>query len=253
MACNVQYEWEVPKTLPEWEAQKTAKITAMVDICQHHLAEDGRPPLRVQEDVPPVGDNPRGNEPPPEQATEASSSTASTSTAPTSIPIRQATRQDTLIYDTTAPKDPRPPLSLPDKIVMYVAFPSTLTVLLPVSLSSILASTISNLRFQILALFGLKYIEVTGRLAPAARAAALKAFEQGGRDDPRILILSNVGMVGLNIACANILIIVVRSVSISCSCCSLHHRTRSGRLKRIHSSSVGFGDGPNRSWCTSTG
>jgi superfamily II DNA or RNA helicase len=34
-------------------------------------------------------------------------------------------------------------------------------------------------------------------------------FKASGRDGPRVLIISNVGLTGLNLPCANILIIVV--------------------------------------------
>jgi len=42
------------------------------------------------------------------------------------------------------------------------------------------------------------------------RCLALDAFQKSTREHgPRVLILSNVGMVGLNLACANILVMVV--------------------------------------------
>jgi superfamily II DNA or RNA helicase len=41
-----------------------------------------------------------------------------------------------------------------------------------------------------------------------ARAEVIKKFRNGGLNDPRVLVLSNVGMTGLNLPCANILIMM---------------------------------------------
>ena len=45
----------------------------------------------------------------------------------------------------------------------------------------------------------------------AERTEKLREFRESGRNGVRVLLMSSVGSVGLNIACANILIIVVRS------------------------------------------
>ncbi|KAH9926072.1 P-loop containing nucleoside triphosphate hydrolase protein, partial [Amylocystis lapponica] len=85
----------------------------------------------------------------------------------------------------------RGPEAKPDKIIVYCAFPSNLPVLCP-----------------ILELYGIPHLTLVGNMTPAKRTQALKAFQSGGRDDPRVLVMSGVGMVGLNIAFANILIII---------------------------------------------
>lgn len=50
-------------------------------------------------------------------------------------------------------------------------------------------------------------MEITGSKTVHARTEALRRFKTD--QQCRVLILSGVGMVGLNIACANIMIIVV--------------------------------------------
>ncbi len=54
-------------------------------------------------------------------------------------------------------------------------------------------------------------MEINGKKSMTARNTDLIAFKKAGREGPRVLILSNVGLTGLNIAEANILIILVSS------------------------------------------
>jgi superfamily II DNA/RNA helicase len=63
--------------------------------------------------------------------------------------------------------------------------------------------------FQVLDLHKIKCIELNGKMSPSARNNALTRFRRGGRDDARVLILSMVGTSGLNIAFANLLIMMV--------------------------------------------
>lgn len=42
-----------------------------------------------------------------------------------------------------------------------------------------------------------------------ARSRAIREFQEAGRDGPRVMVLSNVGITGLNLACANIIIVLV--------------------------------------------
>ena len=91
----------------------------------------------------------------------------------------------------------RSAVSDPDKIVVYACFPS----------QSIYIQHVLNL-------YGVKSLFYNGTQTMAERAASLEAFRRSGRDGPRILILSGVGIYGLNVACANILVIVVRPLAV---------------------------------------
>lgn len=51
-------------------------------------------------------------------------------------------------------------------------------------------------------------MEINGKKTMADRAEVLKAFRES--PNPTLLIVSNVGTVGFNLDCANILIIAVR-------------------------------------------
>jgi SNF2 family DNA or RNA helicase len=61
--------------------------------------------------------------------------------------------------------------------------------------------------FEVFELHGIKYQEYDGAMAPKARNEALKAFEQD--EDISILLMSNVGAVGLNITRASVVIFLV--------------------------------------------
>ncbi|OSC96169.1 P-loop containing nucleoside triphosphate hydrolase protein, partial [Trametes coccinea BRFM310] len=80
------------------------------------------------------------------------------------------------------------PGAAPDKIIVYSAFPSLFWII--------------TAAFELL---GFQHIVIHGSLKPAVRTERLKAFQEG---DTPILLMSNVGTVGLNIAVANILIVV---------------------------------------------
>lgn len=82
--------------------------------------------------------------------------------------------------------------SAPDKIFVYAAFPS------------------QNMYIQrVLALYGIESLVFSGLNSLGERTAILEKFKRSGRDGPRVLIVSNVGLYGLNVAFANILIVVV--------------------------------------------
>lgn len=57
----------------------------------------------------------------------------------------------------------------------------------------------------------IKVVTMHGRMSQKKRVELLNEFRHCGRDGARVLLISNVGSVGLNIACAHILIIVVRT------------------------------------------
>ncbi|KAI9069500.1 hypothetical protein FKP32DRAFT_1559599, partial [Trametes sanguinea] len=90
--------------------------------------------------------------------------------------------------DSAWPDWPRVPDAPIDKIIVYLAFPSQ---------NWIVRKALEE--------FNLEYEEIQGKATPAQRAATLKAFQTGSK---QILLMSNVGTVGLNIAFANIVIIM---------------------------------------------
>ncbi|KIJ57574.1 hypothetical protein HYDPIDRAFT_104092 [Hydnomerulius pinastri MD-312] len=88
--------------------------------------------------------------------------------------------------------DPTDPPTTPDKIVVYSAFPSSNQAIL-----------------DIFALHGITALELNGSIPVNRRNQVLDEFRTSTRDKgSRVLILSNVGTVGLNLACANIMVIV---------------------------------------------
>ena len=48
-----------------------------------------------------------------------------------------------------------------------------------------------------------------GTTSMKKRTDTVNAFRSGGRDDPRVLIMSAVGLVGLNVADANYMVMLV--------------------------------------------
>lgn len=61
---------------------------------------------------------------------------------------------------------------------------------------------------------GIEVLSIHGKHSQRQRIATLERFRSSGRDGPRVLLISNVGSVGLNIAFANILVIVVRQYAL---------------------------------------
>ncbi|KAG1741204.1 P-loop containing nucleoside triphosphate hydrolase protein [Suillus occidentalis] len=77
-----------------------------------------------------------------------------------------------------------------DKILVYCAFPSSYTQVL-----------------KVLELNGVQTLQIHGKLSTSTRTDIISQFKSSGRDGPRVLIMSNIGLTGLNLPCANILII----------------------------------------------
>ena len=50
---------------------------------------------------------------------------------------------------------------------------------------------------------------LNGHQAEPQRSAAIQRFKDGGRDKARVLLMSSVGTVGLNLTCAHIVIFLV--------------------------------------------
>ena len=61
-------------------------------------------------------------------------------------------------------------------------------------------------------------MSIHGKINHPQRVKILEDFKKGGRDDARVLLISNVGSTGLNIAFANILIIVVSGTRVLLQC-----------------------------------
>ncbi|THH21443.1 hypothetical protein EUX98_g8376 [Antrodiella citrinella] len=105
------------------------------------------------------------------------------------------TEDDGYIFSENA--NPRPAVDLmgvplgPDKIVLYSAFP------------------VNNAFIgQVLFLHGIKYVVVNGSISLDGRKKAIKAFNDADRDGPRVMILSSVGIMGLNLASACVIIVL---------------------------------------------
>ncbi|PSR82818.1 hypothetical protein PHLCEN_2v5964 [Hermanssonia centrifuga] len=86
---------------------------------------------------------------------------------------------------------PRTNITTPDKIVVYSAFTSH-----------------NAFIRQVFKVNGIKSMEITGAAPMAQRTNTLSTFRASGRDGPRVLIISQVGSVGLNIEFANVLVLL---------------------------------------------
>src|SRR5882724_9305841 len=71
---------------------------------------------------------------------------------------------------------------------------------------------------QVLKLHGISTLEVNGNLTAKQRQDSVTKFRQSNSDGPRVLILSEVGIVGLNLPCANILL---EEVTLCYHCCRM--------------------------------
>lgn len=52
-------------------------------------------------------------------------------------------------------------------------------------------------------------MSINGNNPPKVRQDILKRFQESEQDGPRVLVVSTVGITGLNMACANIVIMLV--------------------------------------------
>jgi SNF2 family DNA or RNA helicase len=109
-------------------------------------------------------------------------------------PLKASDDGRTIAIDSSAELDDRKHIDC-DRIVIFSAFPS------------------SNAAIRdILTLYGIKSVEFNGKTPHAKRKKVLNEFRRSTSEaGARVLILSTVGAVGLNLACANIMIIVVRT------------------------------------------
>ncbi|KAH8986189.1 P-loop containing nucleoside triphosphate hydrolase protein, partial [Lactarius hatsudake] len=80
---------------------------------------------------------------------------------------------------------------MPDKIIIYSFFATSFP---------LIELVLNN--------NGIKTLSINGKNKQSEQVSTLKKFKESAHDGPRVLIISNVGTTGLNIAFANILIIV---------------------------------------------
>ena len=62
-----------------------------------------------------------------------------------------------------------------------------------------------------LGLYGIKTLAIHGKVNQSTRTEIIKTFRTSGVDGPRVLLLSSVGETGLNLPCANIMVVTVSS------------------------------------------
>lgn len=169
-SCNPGYEWSNPSTLDEWKKDPSRKLDILCELLKWHLQCDGQTPLQVVNDK-----------------------------------LVPCTRIDVDV-------SPAGELVPCDKIIVYCAFPSSYTQVTKVSERHgiTLKFTWFILSPQVLDLHKIQSLQLYGKLSVAIRTSVVEKFKASGVDGPRVLILSDVGLTGLNLPCANILIIAVR-------------------------------------------
>ncbi|KAH9019860.1 P-loop containing nucleoside triphosphate hydrolase protein [Lactarius pseudohatsudake] len=124
--------------------------------------------------------------------------------APGIKPSRQRLQEAFLIpHSSWAPSPPGSPLpkpqegegshaiSIPDKIIVYTSFVTSF-----------------DLIQMVLKHHNIDVLTIDGKMSQQERKSTLEKFKNSGRDGPRVLLISNIGSIGHNIAFANILIIM---------------------------------------------
>ena len=192
-------EGETKKAYEEYQAQPSGKLERLVAILRHHLASDGASEMRTMEQ---------------EEKEEASGPSQQQQSQqqpqPPPPPPQQQQQQ----------QQHGPPLP-PDKIIVYSYFPSSFWLIKLVSDPRFFVKKVSGgwtNEEQVLEANGIKVVTMHGGLSQQKCVDLLNQFRYCDRNGARVLLISNVGSVGLNIACANILIIVVRRYD-----CERHH------------------------------
>lgn len=170
--------WQ-PETKADWEANTSTKIKNLIDILLHHLGKDNAPLLRRAD-----GDSNDLEE----------------------DPLWELEEQD----------DDNDKADYPDRIVIYVAFPSNNQLITAASwILQTCLYLLTDLDLQVLRFYKIKYIEINGSKRTSMRSKDIEKFRTSGRNGPRVCLLSNVGTMGLNLPQANILVALV-------SFCLLH-------------------------------
>ena len=198
LARHNEEDWSTEK---RYSDNPSTKIDAIMVIILYHLDAPARPPLHV------VGKEGEPN---------------------TLMPNAQYLAGGDDEANTDGVTDTVP--NTPDLIVLYLAFPKNNWIVKKASAQRTQLVYAGANSKQALEEENIEYAELTGSKTPQSRTAALARF----RDDPKcnVLILSGVGMVGLNIAFANILIIAVRKLIHIDGLGSSRYRTHSGQPKK---------------------
>ncbi|KAH9019867.1 P-loop containing nucleoside triphosphate hydrolase protein [Lactarius pseudohatsudake] len=176
-ALPVRNEKEQYQKLGSYEVYRTipsCKLDSLVEIINHHLTADDRPGIEPSRQRP-LGAFLTPGAPPTQ------------SPSPPSSPLHQQQQQNkaSLAHQT------------PDKIVVCSYFARSL-----------------NLIQRVLDAHDIQAFKIDGRAEQEETVKIFEEFKNSRRDGPRVLLISNASSIGLNIACANILIIVdvLRSV-----------------------------------------
>lgn len=163
--------WMKPTSLDTWQNsnERTIKLDMLVQVVKHHLQCDGQYPMTMEEDGK-------------------------------TITVHNDYSDDDKSYMEC------------NHIIVYAAFPSSNQAILDVSilLSTHLKLLIQAFSLKIFDLYGINAVKLNGSMSMKCQQEALTAFCMSLTNaGPCILILSNVGVVGLNLTCTNIMVIVV--------------------------------------------
>ena len=169
--------------MEDYEQDPGTKLDATIQILKHHLAAPTQPVLRNLEDIEEVDDD------------EVYSSWSNTFVASETVPACDPSVKDEA-----------------DKGIIFSSFPSHNIYLLPVSHHLLLVSWTYIGNADCLYLKLLKWHNVTafcvrGSMPTKARAKVVEEYRRF--KGPAVLVLSPMGMTGLNLDCANFMIIMV--------------------------------------------
>ncbi|KAJ7571901.1 P-loop containing nucleoside triphosphate hydrolase protein, partial [Mycena floridula] len=192
--CDDPALWFHPKTKEQWDEHPSKKLDVLAQILRHHLDKDNRHALVYdtenhvfsEPEYAPI--DPSLEQSPPDR------------TSAESNPVPPA-----ILHDTSVPTSE----TAPDKIVIYSAWPSSYDKI-------ITAMRCNGITEPIL--------ELEGSMPEKARNAVIAQFNDP--KGPRILLISNVGSVGLNLQIACVLVILDSLWS------SLEERQIIGRIHR---------------------
>ncbi|KAH9011667.1 P-loop containing nucleoside triphosphate hydrolase protein [Lactarius pseudohatsudake] len=166
--------YEDPNLLNTYEGYRTipsCKLNTLVEIVHHHLSVDNAPGIEPSRHCPP-----EAFLTPP--VTPASS--------PPGSPVlgsQEGIAPEHGGVSRTA--------SMPDKIIVYCYFLTSF---------KLIQMVFDHHKIDVLT--------IDGKMKQRERISTLEKFKNSGRNGPRVLLISNVGSLGLNIAFANILIIM---------------------------------------------
>lgn len=177
-----------PETLQEYLQVPSAKIDAIIAIIQHHQLGPDRAPLNAV-------------------AREPLASPPNTFTPTTWQEVVDAPTSGSSLTEMT-------PSMIPDKIVLFIAFPEHNEYIKAVRVFLFLVRATDDDVCQIFRFHNIETMEVHGAKSRKSRSETLKAFRESTR--PSVLIVSSVGTTGLNLDCACILIVAVNVLFFIC-------------------------------------